>query len=239
MFCLSSPVYFETMQVPPQRVTVRGLTPEVGPMLPDDITLDSKRCPKCSETKSRAAFSRDRSRLDGLSCYCKACKAAHWDQNRERFLAQQAEWRANHPERVVAWQAAYYAQHIEYYAARALVYRENNRERIAAQKAVYRAGHLSLHAAHQRNRRARKLGAGGSHTAEQLTDLRQEQQDLCVYCWGPLGESPHVDHMIPLARGGSDSIDNLVWACAPCNLKKHAKTAEEFLKLSLMYRGSL
>lgn len=31
-----------------------------------------------------------------------------------------------------------------------------------------------------------------------------------------------VDHVIPKARGGTDDIENLVTACEPCNLEKHA-----------------
>lgn len=51
----------------------------------------------------------------------------------------------------------------------------------------------------------------------------------CTYC-GATGKdrAMHVDHAIPLSRGGSDEWHNLVPACEPCNLEKHAKTPEEF-----------
>ena len=39
----------------------------------------------------------------------------------------------------------------------------------------------------------------------------------------------HIDHLIPVARGGTDHIDNLVPSCISCNLKKHDKTVEEFI----------
>lgn len=39
----------------------------------------------------------------------------------------------------------------------------------------------------------------------------------------------HVDHMIPLSRGGDHNINNLVPSCGACNLSKHAMTADEFM----------
>jgi 5-methylcytosine-specific restriction endonuclease McrA len=40
----------------------------------------------------------------------------------------------------------------------------------------------------------------------------------CFYC-GQTAE--HADHFVPLARGGKHCVDNLVPACAPCNLSKN------------------
>lgn len=34
---------------------------------------------------------------------------------------------------------------------------------------------------------------------------------------------PHIDHVIPLARGGADSEENLQLLCRPCNLRKGAR----------------
>lgn len=46
---------------------------------------------------------------------------------------------------------------------------------------------------------------------------------------GPLHEGPlQVDHRIPLARGGSNSIDNILPACGRCNRRKHLMTEAEF-----------
>jgi len=36
-----------------------------------------------------------------------------------------------------------------------------------------------------------------------------------------------MDHLIPLARGGRTTWDNIVTACKHCNLKKGARTIEE------------
>jgi len=36
---------------------------------------EMKRCPMCNLEKPTNEFSRDKSRIDGLSCYCKMCKS--------------------------------------------------------------------------------------------------------------------------------------------------------------------
>ncbi len=69
----------------------------------------------------------------------------------------------------------------------------------------------------------RKLIEGKATPSSILTENKRLfiQGDICAYCGskGPL----HWEHIIPVSRGGPDSIDNMVRACAPCNLTKGAR----------------
>lgn len=49
----------------------------------------------------------------------------------------------------------------------------------------------------------------------------------CTYC-GRRGVSLQCDHVVPVSRGGSNSISNLTTACKTCNLSKGSKTLEEW-----------
>jgi hypothetical protein len=49
----------------------------------------------------------------------------------------------------------------------------------------------------------------------------------CEHCHAPVEATAytfHIDHIKPKTRGGSSELDNLAYACAPCNLAKQDKT---------------
>jgi 5-methylcytosine-specific restriction endonuclease McrA len=48
----------------------------------------------------------------------------------------------------------------------------------------------------------------------------------CVYC-GSSGGRLTLDHVVPRSRGGDSVWENVVTACAPCNLRKGDKLPEE------------
>ena len=87
----------------------------------------------------------------------------------------------------------------------------------------WREAHPESVAAHRRNRRARKCAAAGTHTAADIAAQRTRQRGKCFWCGKKVGRHYHVDHVVPLALGGSNGPENLVIACANCNLSKHAK----------------
>lgn len=51
----------------------------------------------------------------------------------------------------------------------------------------------------------------------------------CAYCGDIYATS--VDHVIPVARGGTDTVDNVVSACVRCNGRKGDRTPEEWRQL--------
>ena len=57
--------------------------------------------------------------------------------------------------------------------------------------------------------------------------LKMVLPQACCYC----GSRSHlsVDHLMPTKKGGSNSGDNLVWACRSCNSSKCANDALEWL----------
>lgn len=50
----------------------------------------------------------------------------------------------------------------------------------------------------------------------------------CTYCGTEEGPF-HLDHVVPVSKGGENTEDNLVVACAACNLSKRDKTPEEWI----------
>jgi 5-methylcytosine-specific restriction endonuclease McrA len=138
-------------------------------------------------------------------CRCDACRAATADYCRN--------WRADHPEKGAEANRKWRATHPEEAA-------ETARKWLVA--------HLDKHAAKERNRRARKRGNGGSHTADDVQAQYDHQCGKCFWCGKRLGKSYHVDHVVPLALGGSNGPENIVVACAHCNKSKGAKHPMDF-----------
>jgi 5-methylcytosine-specific restriction endonuclease McrA len=74
-------------------------------------------------------------------------------------------------------------------------------------------------------RRAREYNQVGPNppTIEHLQELLKQP---CAYCDQP---SEHIDHIIPIAKGGLHDISNVVGACKPCNTSKKDKDLLTFL----------
>ena len=116
---------------------------------------------------------------------------AYYLRNRAKRIAQAREWALAHP-------------------APPELQRERRKRFLAARPGLN--GHYLA------ARRARELAAPGSHTLAEWRAKVLEYEGRCAYC----GESRPLtrDHILPLSRGGSDFISNVVPACKPCNSRK-------------------
>jgi hypothetical protein len=68
-------------------------------------------------------------------------------------------------------------------------------------------------------RRALERGASGSYTWAEVTRLWISINRCCAYCDEPTSDY-EPDHVIPLSKGGSNSITNVVPSCKLCNSDK-------------------
>lgn len=65
--------------------------------------------------------------------------------------------------------------------------------------------------------------APGAFTPDDVKYCLTLQGWRCFYCLASLLDGYHVDHMRPLSRGGTHDPENIVCACARCNLKNTQK----------------
>lgn len=105
-----------------------------------------------------------------------------------------------------------------------------NKERISIRSREYYERNKEQHLAYSRKRKALKRAAEGTHTFAEVWAMYESQDGLCAYCEVPLFGVYHVDHMTPLSRGGSNDWSNLAITCPSCNLRKNAKTTEEYVE---------
>lgn len=155
---------------------------------------------------------------------CERCCAefeapARMRGHEKRFCSarcQQRFWAEKHPERAALLNsrknAAYRARH-------------------PGEKAVYnrkwRALRTGINVHYINARRARRFENGGSHSLAEWREVVALFGNRCAYC----GQRKSLtrDHDIPLSRGGTDDIMNILPACKSCNSRKRNRTAAEFL----------
>lgn len=183
-----------------------------------------KCCTKCEESKPVSEFGKNAKTLDGLFHWCKPCSRA-----------QTAQWRAANLERnrenSRAWRAANPGAQADACRRSRLKHGDKRRAEVSA----WFREHPELAALYENRRRARSEGASGSHTVEEFRDLLQHYGGKCAYCGAP---ATCRDHVIPLKRGGSDNITNLLPACASCNSSKRTRQIWEW-RPELMWRGDI
>lgn len=74
-------------------------------------------------------------------------------------------------------------------------------------------------------RRTRIHQAGGTFTKQQWGMIKETYGNRCLCC-GRSDVKLTPDHVIPLAKGGTNDISNIQPLCLPCNLSKWAKIVD-------------
>jgi 5-methylcytosine-specific restriction endonuclease McrA len=175
---------------------------------------DSKTCSRCKQILPRTDFGKHSKTSDGLYSQCQPCRrqarAEYRKRNAENIARQQADnYKRNRSKRIAA--------------ASALVKAKPERQKIYNAKSK-RNNRLAV-AADTRRRNARRKANGVFAISKK--ELKRLSQRPCFYCGAT--ERLTVDHVVAIARGGTDSIGNLVSACKTCNSAKRQLTIMEWL----------
>ena len=155
---------------------------------------------------------------------CKPCQSARskkWrEDNKEKHIARVAKWHAENPLRVKEKQAKWAAK---------------NPEKLRLKSARWRAANLDkareIGRRNQHNRQSKKTESGGTLSSGLVDKLFVLQRGKCACgCKKQLGNNYHLDHIMPLSLGGSNTDNNIQLLTATCNMKKHAKHPIDFMQ---------
>lgn len=150
---------------------------------------------------------------------------ANYVANREHYTVANRAWAKAHPERTKAIKRKHFENNRAAFYARRRAWYWTNHEKALRIIRESRQRHPMTVKAYLHARRARKLAAPGFATAEQLAARIAFYGHRCAYCGGPYD---HLDHVIPLSRGGSNWPANIRPSCEHCNLSKGAKLITEW-----------
>jgi hypothetical protein len=170
-----------------------------------------KPCEKCGKTDRKPGGD------------CRPCAAKYAALHREQKKAANAAWYLANSEKVKASGAAYRAANPGRVRAISAAYRIAKPEQVKASFTAWQSANPENRKARDHKRRAMKKAAGGSFTATDIKSMFKQQKGKCIVCKTDITNSYHIDHIMPLALGGHNGIQNIQLLCQRCNQGKHAK----------------
>ena len=138
----------------------------------------------------------------------------YYEENKERILESDRKYRQREHDRIAKRKRAYYEENIEHIRNYHREYRSKNMDKI-------------LESCHRRDAKKRDAFVEDVN----ILVLLEESDWTCGICggdipkewekWSPL--TPHIDHIVPLSKGGEHSYVNTQAAHSSCNIQKGDK----------------
>lgn len=199
-----------------------------------DRMVSNGRCCYCiSEDKKRARErnpSQHREYMRKWHAKNKDSQIQYRKDNRDSLNENTRRWRAENPDRDKRNRVLWISKNLERYKRKSREWRVNNRVRDRELNKRWRENNPEKQRVIMFNRNCATRGVRQAVRHGLITSLMQSQGSRCVYCGCDVSSRYHIDHKLPVSRGGDNSEANLQILCPTCNLRKGSKTHVEFLE---------
>lgn len=212
-----------------------------------------KTCKNCNLEKPFDEFHLSKKDKDGRVVFCKKCKSEkdrkYYHENRERLIRKSSEYYSDNKEKVSIANKKYREKNKDRKKKSDADYAKKNSEKVALIKAKWAKNNREKCKKWSKNnpekssafiaqwkkdnkdkvraygdrRRAKKNETSGEYSSDDIHEIKKLQKYKCAYCPKSIRKKYHVDHIIPLAKGGSNYRKNIQVTCPKCNLKKNSK----------------
>jgi 5-methylcytosine-specific restriction endonuclease McrA len=173
--------------------------------------------------------------------HCKICRAKYREANREqakqyyinnfdKYSKKQKEYKQKNLEKIRSRNSEYRKNNIEKFKQKDSVYYEKNKDKIKLTQTIYYKKHKKEFLIRNHNRRIKQFDNGGILSKGIEKKLFVLQKGKCPCCKKKLDDKFHLDHIVPISLGGTNTDENIQLLHASCNLKKKAKHPVEFMQ---------
>ena len=198
-----------------------------------------KRCLKCDEIKYGDQFYNDVRNKDGLYYICKVCskitgiqyrqenkeelklkRANYYKKNTEKLLSRNKKYQQENKEKVKNTNDKYRRAHRKEFRMYAATYRQKNPEKVKLNNERFNHAHPRYSSAKSARYKAEKRNQTPLDAdKDKIEEFYKEAHILTK----KTGIQYHVDHIMPISKGGLHHQDNLQVITATENLKKSNK----------------
>jgi 5-methylcytosine-specific restriction endonuclease McrA len=168
-----------------------------------------KKCPKCNKKKPIKGFFKDKSKKDGYESICKVCRKEYRQSYAQTEKGKGVKKRYCQSSK---GKEAY----IRYNKSDKGIQRDKHHGQTLKGKQSAKKGHATYY--------TRKSQAGGTYTTTEWYNLCRFYDFHCLRCNKKLPfDKLTLDHVKPVAQGGSSFIFNTQPLCKSCNSSKGNK----------------
>ena len=165
-----------------------------------------KFCNGCLISKDPSEFAKHKANKDGLQDRCKSCNREYRQRNREQIVTYLKSYHKLNKASIAAVNKAWINANREAFHKIQKKYRSNNRDKVANWA---------------QSRRAKEHNQFIEYIDR--IEVFNRSLGICGICTKKIESDFHVDHIIPLSKGGLHSYANVQAAHPECNLRKHNK----------------
>jgi 5-methylcytosine-specific restriction endonuclease McrA len=211
--------------------------------------LEGKVCTKCGEQKAFGEFHKKKCSKDGLHSWCKKCRKKYLQTNTEKYVEYRREYYQANKEKILEFHKEYQLENKEKIIEQRKGHYQANKEDVLKRVKKYRQserGKETIYKSHLKRKSYKHKVKFTSHERKQILDrdnwkcqscgikvhdIRKRVEKMTIE---ERKSKAHIDHIIPISKGGNSEPRNLRILCATCNLSKSDKQDEQLqFKLSM------